>query len=100
MPKAKAKKKEEVITLNYSGQLPDPCESMPLESLEKELELKRARLVYARQQEGYWREQAYRRDQQFADAMLAVAKRKHGLTDEQIRDNPAQVWTYGNAQWK
>lgn len=70
---------------------------MSNEELDKANELARARFVYASEQESYWQNERYCRVREFNKTLIAMAKRKHGFTEEQIRDNPqvsTATWTY------
>jgi hypothetical protein len=81
-------------TLECTVDIPDPFAKLSDEELSKELEIGRARFVYAHEQSQYWQTQVYTRTQRFNQLLIAQAKRKHGITEEQMRDNPSFSWVY------
>lgn len=74
---------------------PGLLDVMPVEELEKVVHLVRARYIYAATQKAKWANEEYTRSAEFNAALLAQARRVHGITEEQLRDEPkAHFWTY------
>ena len=61
---------------------PDP--SLPLDELERQADIARARYIYAIERKTEWERAIYTRTQEFNDALITYYKKKHNLTDEDL----------------
>jgi hypothetical protein len=101
--KGKNKKKPQkspdskTYTMQYNPQAIDPYKDMPIEELEKALDLASARLVYANDMVAQWRQKEHNRGRTFNAVLVAYRQKKHGFTDEQIQGEPntsSASWAY------
>lgn len=63
-----------------------PDISAPLEDLERNADIARARVCYASQQEIYWRNELHKRSQDFNEAVIAYYAKKYDLNDEDLSE--------------
>ncbi len=61
---------------------PDP--KLSLEELERNMDIARARYLYALRQEKSWKSVAYSRESDFEEATIAYVRKKHKLSDEDL----------------
>lgn len=64
---------------------PDP--SLPLEELERNADIARARYMYAIEQRDQWNQIIQSRTKDFNDALITYYKKKHNLSDDDLEKN-------------
>ena len=87
-------KDAKAMVMECTYEVAQPFENLSDEDFAKEVELSRARYVYANEQHVYWQQEQYSRSRHFNQVLIEQAKRKHGITEEQMRDNPktSSIW--------
>jgi len=84
-PTKEGEKGEFIEVFSYRVGGPDP--SLPLEELERNADIARARYLVVCEEKEYWNHVIQRRTEEFNNALIAFYKKKHKLTDVDLEED-------------